>query len=170
MTADFRAILDQLDALISDASFKGTNLLEGAATLDVKFNVKGDSKLTITGKALEADSNGILSGLKFTQKAADYDFETAGDITSALADVDLAIPELRSVASTFGTSLGIIQTREDFTIELVNALETGAGKLVNASLEEEAAKLLALQTRQALGIQSLAIANTSQQSILALFR
>lgn len=170
LTTDFRSILDQIDALINDSSFKGTNLLKANATLDVKFNVKGDSKLTLTGKALEKDSNGILSGLKFTQKAADYDFETAGDITSALADVDLAITELRSVAATFGTSLGIIQTREDFTNELVNALETGAGKLVNASLEEEAAKLLALQTRQALGIQSLAIANTSQQSILALFR
>ncbi len=170
LTTDFQSLLDQINGLITDAVFKGTNLLKASATLDVKFNAKGDTKLTITGKALEADANGILSGLKFTQKATDYDFTTAGDITSALAYVDLAITELRSIASTFGTSLGIIQTREDFTIELVNALETGAGKLVNASLEEEAAKLLALQTRQALGIQSLAIANTSQQSILALFR
>ena len=170
LTTDFRSLLEQINALIGDAVYKGTNLLKASATLDVKFNTKGDSKLTITGKALENDSNGILSGLKFSQKAADYDFTTAGDITSALSDVDDAITELRSVASTFGTSLGIIQTREDFTTELVNALESGAGKLVNASLEEEAAKLLALQTRQALGIQSLAIANVSQQSILALFR
>lgn len=170
LTTDFQSLLDQINALVSDASYKGKNLLKGSSTQDVKFNVKGDSKLTIQGKALEADSNGILTGLKFTQKATDYDFTTAGDITSALADVDLAITELRSIASTFGTSLGIIQTREDFTTELVNALETGAGKLVNASLEEESAKLLALQTRQALGIQSLTIANQSQQSILALFR
>lgn len=170
LTTDFRSLLEQINALIGDAVYKGTNLLKGSATLDVKFNTKGDSKLTITGKALENDANGILSGLKFSQKAADYDFTTAGDITSALSDVDDAITELRTIASTFGTSLGIIQTREDFTTELVNALETGAGKLVNASLEEEAAKLLALQTRQALGIQSLAIANVSQQSILALFR
>ncbi len=170
LTTDFQVLLGQINGLIADSSYKGKNLLKGGATIDVKFNVAGDSKLTITGKTLEADSSGILSGLAFTQKAADYDFTTAGDITAALADVDAAITELRSVASTFGTSLGVIQTREDFTNELVNALESGAGKLVNASLEEEAAKLLALQTRQALGIQSLAIANTSQQSILALFR
>jgi flagellin-like hook-associated protein FlgL len=170
LTTDFRSLLTQIDALISDASYKGKNLLKGSTSLDVKFNVAGDSKLTISGKALENDSSGILSGLKFTQKAADYDFTTAGDITAALADVESAITELRTVSSTFGTSLGIIQTREDFTIGLVNALESGAGKLVNASLEEESAKLLALQTRQALGIQSLSIANQSQQSILALFR
>ena len=170
LTTDFRSLLEQINALVSDSSFKGKNLLKGGISFDVKFNVAGDSKLTISGKALENDSSGILSGLKFSQKATDYDFTTAGDITSALSDVDDAITELRTVSSTFGTSLGIIQTREDFTTELVNALETGAGKLVNASLEEESAKLLALQTRQALGIQSLAIANTSQQSILALFR
>jgi flagellin-like hook-associated protein FlgL len=170
LTTDFQSLLNQINALIGDAGYKGTNLLKGSASLDVKFNVRGDSKLTISGTALEIDSSGILSGLKFTQKAADYDFTTAGDITAALADVDLAITELRTVSSTFGTSLGIIQTREDFTKELVNALESGAGKLVNASLEEESAKLLALQTRQALGIQSLAISNQSQQSILALFR
>jgi len=170
LTLDFQTLLDQINGLVSDATYKGTNLLKASAALDVKFNADGDSKLTVNGKALENDADGILSGLKFTQKATDYDFTTAGDITSALNDVDAAITELRSIASTFGTSLGIIQTREDFTISLVNALESGAGKLVNASLEEEAAKLLALQTRQALGIQSLAIANTSQQSILALFR
>ena len=95
---------------------------------------------------------------------------TSGRIASALTDVDAAITELRTIASTFSTSLGIMQTREDFTIELINALESGAAKLVNANLEEESAKLLALQTRQAIGVQSLSIANTSQQSILALFR
>ena len=170
LTTDFQTLLDQINGLITDASYKGTNLLKASATLDVKFNATGDSKLTILGKALEKDSDGVLAGLKFTQKAADYDFETAGDITSALADVDASITELRSIASTFGTNLGVMQTREDFTIELVNALENGAAKLVNANLEEESAKLLALQTRQAIGVQSLAISNTSQQSILALFR
>jgi len=170
LTTDFQSLLAQINLLIGDAGYKGTNLLKASATLDVKFNAKGDSKLTITGKSMEVDTLGILSGLKFTQKATDYDFETAGDITAAKADVELAITELRTVSSTFGTSLGIIQTREDFTKELVNALESGAGKLVNASLEEESAKLLALQTRQALGIQSLTISNQSQQSILALFR
>jgi flagellin-like hook-associated protein FlgL len=170
LTTDFQTLLDQINGLITDASYKGTNLLKAATTLDVKFNATGDSKLTIEGKALEADSNGILAGLKFTQKNTDYDFTTAGDITSALADVDAAITELRTISSTFSTSLGIMQTREDFTNELVNALDSGAAKLVNANLEEESAKLLALQTRQAIGVQSLAIANTSQQSILALFR
>ena len=47
--------------------------------------------------------------------------------------------------------------------------EVGAD-LMLADLNEEGANLLALQTRQQLGIQSLAFAGQSEQSILGLFR
>jgi len=170
LTTDFRTLLKQINGLIADSAYKGNNLLKGAQTVAVKFNVDGSSKLDILGKQLENDSDGILTNMKFTQKADDYDFTSTGDITSALKDAAAAILELRSISTTFGSNLGVMQTRQDFTIDMVNTLEAGAGKLVNASLETESAKLLALQTRQALGIQSLSIANTSQQSILALFR
>jgi len=170
LTTDFRTLLKQINGLVSDAVYKGNNLLKGQETVGVKFNVDGTNKLDVLGKQLETDDNGILTNMKFTQKADDYDFTVTGDITAALLDAKNAINELRSIASTFGSNLGIIQTRQDFTNDMVNTLEAGSGKLVNADLETESAKLLALQTRQALGIQSLSIANTSQQSILALFR
>jgi flagellin-like hook-associated protein FlgL len=156
--------------LVGDAVYKGNNLLKGQETVSVKFSIDGTSKLDIVGKQLEVDATGILKNMKFTQKADDYDFTVTGDITAALVDAKAAINELRSIAGTFGSNMGIVQTRQDFTNDMVNTLEAGSGKLVNASLETESAKLLALQTRQALGIQSLSIANTSQQSILALFR
>jgi flagellin-like hook-associated protein FlgL len=170
LTTDFRTLLKQINGLIGDAIYKGNNLLKGQETVAVKFNIDGTSKLDILGKQLEIDDNGILTNMKFTKKADDFDFTVTGDITQALVDTKAAIAELRSVASTFGSNLGIVQTRQDFTNDMVNTLEAGSGKLVNADLETESAKLLALQTRQALGIQSLSIANPSQQSILALFR
>ena len=52
---------------------------------------------------------------------------------------------------------------------LVSNLTNGEGKLTLADLNEESAKLLALQTRQQLGINSLALAAQSERSILALF-
>jgi flagellin-like hook-associated protein FlgL len=170
LTTDFRTLLKQINGLVSDATYKGNNLLKGQETVDVKFNIDGTSKLSILGKQLETDDDGILKNMKFTQKADDYNFTVTGDITSALNDAKAAILELRTIGATFGSNLGIVQTRQDFTNDMVNTLEAGSGKLVNADLETESAKLLALQTRQALGIQSLSIANTSQQSILALFR
>ena len=39
-----------------------------------------------------------------------------------------------------------------------------------ADINEEAANLLALQTRQQLGIQALAFAGQAEQSVLGLFR
>lgn len=166
LNSDFQSILEQIDTLLDDASYKGTNLLKGSNDFVVKFNADGSSSLTLTGLDLGVTGN---TDLKFTLDADGYDFTGTG-ITTALADTANAIDHLRSVASTFGTGLGIIQTREEFTSELVSVLQSGADKLVNANLEEESANLLALQTRQALGIQSLSIANQSQQSVLSLFR
>ena len=50
------------------------------------------------------------------------------------------------------------------------SLEDGAGKLTLAEINEEGANLVALQVRQQLGIQALAFAGQSEQSILQLFR
>jgi flagellin len=48
-------------------------------------------------------------------------------------------------------------------------LKAGAGDLVNADQNEEGANLLALQTRQQLGVTALSLAAQSQQSVLRLF-
>jgi len=49
-------------------------------------------------------------------------------------------------------------------------LSRWAGKLNLADLSEEGANLVALQTRQQLGINALSFAGQSEQSILSLFR
>ena len=167
LNSDFQSILENIDSLIKDASFKGINLLTGSNSSIVKFNADGSSALTIEGLDIGVTNN---VNFNFTRDATGYDFTAAGDIGQALADTAAAVTQLRSIASTFGTDMGVIQAREDFTSELVNVLESGAGKLVNANLEEESANMLALQTRQALGIQALSISNQSNQSILSLFR
>ena len=51
-----------------------------------------------------------------------------------------------------------------------HSLKAGIGSLVDADMEEASARLQALQVQQQLGIQSLSIANSSSQNILALFR
>jgi len=52
----------------------------------------------------------------------------------------------------------------------VDILRAGVGNLVDADLAEESANLQALQIKQQLGIQALAIANAGPQNILALFQ
>lgn len=66
--------------------------------------------------------------------------------------------------------MALLQTRLEFTETYVNTLQAGGDKLTLADLNEEGANLLALQTRQQLGIQALSFAGQAEQGILGLFR
>ncbi|MPY74093.1 MAG: flagellin [Alphaproteobacteria bacterium] len=164
LASQFNALLTQIDDLANDSSFNGTNLIQGTPdTLTVEFNEDGTSDLTITG----LDSTTGATGLNIA--AAAGDFAAANDIDTALSQINAALTELRTNAATLGSNSSVLQTRLSFTADLVNTLDTGAGKLTLADLNEESANLLALQTRQQLGINSLSLASQSERSILALF-
>ena len=96
--------------------------------------------------------------------------ETTEEQNDRILLLNSALTSLRSRAQVLGANVAILNTRLDFTSAYVNTLTAGAGKLTLADLNEEGANLLALQTRQQLGIQSLAFAGQSEQSILGLFR
>ena len=161
LEVDFKKVLDQINLLVKDASFKGVNLINGQ-DLTVTIN-ETNTTLTITSATLNTTNLGF-------DLQATTDFTVTADIDKAISQSTEALSTLRKQASSFSTDLGILQTRESFTNSLVSSLKTGAGLLVDANLEEESANLLALQTRQALGTTALAFANQAQQSILSLFR
>lgn len=95
---------------------------------------------------------------------------TSDELNARVQNLDSALTTLRSRAKVLGANVAILNTRLDFTKDYVNTLTAGAGKLTLADLNAEGANLLALQTRQQLGVQSLAFAGQSEQSILGLFR
>ncbi len=76
---------------------------------------------------------------------------------------------MRSQASSFGTNLTTVQTRQDFTKNLINTLQTGSDNLVLADTNQEGANLLALQTRQQLSTTALSLSAQSAQAVLKLF-
>ncbi len=73
-----------------------------------------------------------------------------------------------------GADVGAINSRIDlqntFVEDLMDSIDKGVGKLVDADMNQESTRLKALQTQQQLGIQALSIANNDSQSILSLFR
>lgn len=153
---DYNDLRTQIDQLATDASFNGINLLNGDS-LTVKFNESGSSKLDISGVTYDAEGLGIAS----------TDFS---DIDAEIALLDTATSTLRKQSSTFGANLSVVQNRQDFTKNLIGVLEGGAGDLTLADTNEEAANLLALQTRQSLAQSSLSLANQAEQSVLNLIR
>ena len=98
------------------------------------------------------------------------DANLLGAVNQLTTQLDTNLQTLRSYAQSLGTNVALLNTRSDFTNNYVNLLTQGAGKLTLADLNQEGANLLALQTRQQLGIQSLSFAGQNEKSILQLFR
>ncbi|MEO9231338.1 MAG: flagellin hook IN motif-containing protein, partial [Devosia sp.] len=145
LITQYNGLLTQIDQLTKDAGYNGNNLLTGASTqLKVVFNETGTSNLTIAGKDTSA------TGLGLSQLTVGDEFSTNAKITTVLSSLKTASDTLRADASSFGSNLSIVQTRQDFTKALINTLQTGASNLTLADSNEEAANLLALQTRQSL--------------------
>ena len=91
------------------------------------------------------------------------------DIDAAVTDMDSALSTLRTNAKTLASNNGVITTRLDFTTNIINTETTGASQLTAADPNEEGANMLALQTRQQLGVVALQLSSQAQQSILRLF-
>ena len=160
LAASYDELRSQLDSVSQDAGYRGTNLLD-SGTLNVNFNEDGSSSLTVTG--VDFTVNGDLA------ITAASTWGSNQDLLDSLDEIETALNFARSTARELGTNLNIIQTREDFTQNLINTLKEGSDKLVLADNNEEGAKLLALQTQQQLGITSLSLASQAQQSVLSLF-
>ena len=155
----FNDILTQIDQLASDASYKGVNLLKND-DLKVVFNEDRSSFIEVKGDDASAGGLGLT---------AVEDWSTNDKVEATITAVEGAITELRNMASEFGNNYSIVQTRQDFTENLMNVLTEGADDLTLADMNEESANMLALQTRQQLGVNALSLASQSSQSVLSLF-
>jgi flagellin len=172
LTTSYNTIVDQIVSLVGDSGYRGTNLLSGGATLTVNFSEAATpSALTITGFDFATTGSGTTATTQLAvSNVGSTGFGSATDAQTAIDAIKHDLTSVRNAASQLGANLNIIQTRLDFTQNLVNTLKEGADKLTVADKNEEGAKLLSLQTTQQLGITSLSLASQANQSILRLFQ
>jgi flagellin len=97
----------------------------------------------------------------------DTDTETLDDMISVVDDL---ISQLTDAAATLGAITSRIEMQDNFVSNLMDVIDKGVGRLVDADMNEESTRLKALQTQQQLGIQALSIANSSAEKLLTLFR
>ncbi len=158
LESDFNTVLSQIDTLVSDSSYRGVNLLNGD-NLTTTFDE--DRTNTLETQGVDFTSSGLgIDGAAFSGRAS---------IDESLNEAREALNSVRNFGQSIANDLAIIQTRRDFTESTVNTLEAGADDLTVADQNEEGANLLALQTRQQLGVTSLSLASQSQQAVLRLF-
>jgi flagellin-like hook-associated protein FlgL len=161
----YTTLVAQYDDLAVDSGYKGVNLLEAGSTLDVVFSVENyddtadppTGALRITGFDASSAGTALLT-------AAPTDWN------SAIGEIDAKIAELRTQAKIMAANLNVVTERQNFTDKMIATLKTGADNLTLADMNEEGANMLMLQTRQALGIQSLSMASQAAQQVLSLFQ
>ena len=179
-TANVTAINTALNALYNTAT---SPAVSDQATLDSAIAAGGKvyaqyldtntgmnywkEETTYDSTALAHKHSSSTPALETAYNAALQAVSTA--VNTTLSSITKAVDYLRDFSSDLGNNYAIIQTRQDFTEALIDVLETGSDNLVLADMNEESANYLALQTRQQLAINSLALASQSAQSVLSLF-
>jgi flagellin len=167
LQTQYTDLMSQIDTVVTDSNYVGTNLLNGINNLTVNFNETGSSTMTITSIASDSSVLGSAGGGTAIG---------AGDIGTDAATTNLAITalntakdELRTTSAGLSAGLSIITARQDFTTQMVNTLTAGSDKLTLADMNEEGANMLMLQTRQSLGTTALSLSAQAAQSVLKLF-
>jgi flagellin-like hook-associated protein FlgL len=158
LESEYNNIRAQIDQLVADSGYRGTNLLNGD-NLTTFFNEDRSNFLTTEGVTFTSAGLGITEA----------NFGSTTFVDAALDEVRAATLSVRTFGNSIANDLAIIQTRQSFTENTINNLEAGRDKLTVADQNEEGANLLALQTRQQLGVTSLSLASQSQQAVLRLF-
>ncbi|MBC7280330.1 flagellin [Hoeflea sp.] len=171
---------------------RDVNGLVSITTLDVNVTSltligAGDESLGILTKDINADAlnpNSTGTAANYYLIDSDGTATTAGSgtaiaLTAATTDeevddmirvVDSMLNQMTDAASNLGAISKRVSMQEDFVANLMDSIDKGVGRLVDADMNDESTRLKALQTQQQLGIQSLSIANTNSQNILSLFQ
>jgi len=158
------------------------NRVDGKVTTgEVKVKL-GDIRLIDTNETAADPRAGILDKLFDVESGATpkqmsvLDLDVTDPVLDddgfnlLLTGIEAALSDMATGAAALGAAKSRIDLQKEFTSALMDAIDRGIGQLVDADMNEESARLSALQVQQQLGIQALSIANANAQNILALFR
>ncbi|MBB4104589.1 flagellin N-terminal helical domain-containing protein [Allorhizobium borbori] len=182
---EVKQLQSQLVSIANSASFNGENWMLGATgtnSVVTAFVRTSGSGVTVTTETVTTGSFALFgknatTGMADTASGVLKDIAAftsaslaSGAVAASLSTVETALKALTTGGSVLGSISKRIDLQTEFSNKLSDAIESGVSKLVDADMEEESAKLSALQTQQQLAVQSLSIANSSSQNILSLFR
>lgn len=162
LDAEFSSLRDEIDRIASSAQYNNTSLLDGTFT-DQQFQIGAngteDNQITISIGNTSSDTLGISSSSLVDLDAA----------TAAIAEIDSAIDSVSESRS----SLGTIQNRLAYTVASVdNAAENLASSestIRDVDISAEITNFTKAQILSQTGMSMLAQANSTPQSVLALF-
>ncbi|MDS1136101.1 flagellin N-terminal helical domain-containing protein [Nitratireductor indicus] len=179
--SEIETLQAHIKSVVGNSNYAGSNIIQDNTDVNIvaSYNRVGTTvtvdEVTLTGaNVLVLDAAGT-AGSAATVVASTF-FDASGAavtdtaIDTALGTVETALASLADQAAELGAAKSRVDLQKDFVSKLSDAIERGVGQLVDADMNEESARLSALQVQQQLGIQALSIANSNSQNILSLFR
>ncbi len=176
------AALGTSDGYVGNATDLATVIAFASAGSDLVITPSGDTITFSADRSLYPEAGNRAARVSVGNVQSDppwtleFDLDEV-DVTRSAFGVDEYLTGVeymlkRSIESA--STLGSLQTRIDgqtlFASKLMDSLESGVGRLVDADMEQESSRLAAQQTQQQLAIQALSIANSAPSGIISLFQ
>jgi flagellin len=154
---------DTSTSTLVDTNDASNGLLTGDITVT---QPSGTGTTSATYYLVDANSTTAASGTEIALSSTTSD----DDLDGMISAVDSMLESMTDAAATLGAANSRIEMQDAFVADLMDVIDKGVGRLVDADMNEESTKLKALQTQQQLGIQALSIANSNSENVLQLFR
>lgn len=161
MAVLLRSFIPNTDLIIEDNGAGGVTV-----KTDVLINRKSGEKAGVqfTGVSVNIEP---IPRLNFM----DIDIEANPGMVKTYIDyIEIASNRVIDAAAQLGALTTRVEMQSDFASKLMDTVEKGVGRLVDADMNEASTRLKALQTQQQLAIQSLSIANSNSDNVMQLFR
>lgn len=161
---DYRMLRDQIDRTVNNAGFNGLNLVGPAATargVKALADTRGESSIDVD--AIDLSTGGTLMA------GVPADLTALNNLVDIPA-VTAAIDKVNAAMGRLGTGSKSLDIHLNFVRKMQDTLDASVGRLVDADLPKESARLQSLQVQQQLAIKALSIANQAPSLLLQLFR
>ena len=154
-------LLDEVDDIIAETKFNGTQLIDGNFTSKVfQTGADGGDNMTVNlSSSLDSSAFGV-------------DSLTTSDLSSltALSSVDSYIQAVSSELQTVGSLVQRLDYKEATLQVAITNSEAAASRIIDADIAKEQMELTKLQILQQTATVQLAQANSAPGSVLSLFR
>jgi flagellin len=155
------ALVDEIDDIVGETEFQGTNLIDGSFSSAV-FQTGASAGDVFPVNLIAADSAAIgVNALEVSDALA---------ASTAMAAVDNAINTLNSTAQGVGEYMVRLDNKQSTLAISVTNIEATRSRIEDADFASEQMELIRYQIVQQTGFASFAQANAAPQLVLSLFQ
>jgi flagellin len=162
--AEVAQLATEIGTIKTNTKFNGTQLLNGAGTVNLQVGANDSESISITTSDLVGGA-GMAEVVASATTANDTNFQAL-----TLADIDTAIQEVSTKRADFGAVQNRLEHRLANLGSYQENLISAESRIRDVDMAEEMVKFTKSQILQQAGTSMLAQANQAPQSVLSLLR